>query len=106
MCANAQSRRGEIGDDGGPPPRKPVNMRNPIGRATYRALVALALTCTFAMPVAAQVMLGTAQTYGVIGGSTVTNTGATVINGDLGVSPGSALVGFPPGTSTGATNVA
>jgi hypothetical protein len=81
-------------------------MRNPIGRATFRALVAVALTCAFAMPVTAQVVLGTAQTYGVLGGSTVTNTGATVINGDLGVSPGSALVGFPPGTSTGATNVA
>jgi hypothetical protein len=82
-------------------------MRNPPAtRAIHRALAALALAVGFAMPVAAQVVLGTAQTYGVLGGSTVTNTGATVITGDLGVSPGSALVGFPPGTRTGATNVA
>jgi hypothetical protein len=31
----------------------------------------------------------------------VTNTGPTVVNGDLGVSPGLAVVGFPPGTVTG-----
>jgi Ice-binding-like len=43
--------------------------------------------------------LATAAPFGVLAGSTVTNTGATTIAGQLGLAPGSAVVGFPPGTS-------
>lgn len=42
--------------------------------------------------------LGTAATYSVLGGTSVTNTGPTTMPGDLGVSPGTSLIGFPPGT--------
>ena len=48
-----------------------------------------------------KVPLGVAGNFRVLAGTTVTNTGNTVVKGNLGVSPGSAVTGFPPGIVTG-----
>jgi hypothetical protein len=45
---------------------------------------------------------GSTTTFAVLAASAVTSSGLTVLNGDLGVSPGTAITGFPPGVVTGA----
>jgi hypothetical protein len=58
---------------------------------------------------ATAVGLGTADSYAVLGGSGVTNTGPSVLNGDLGTAPNASVTGFggaPNGTVNGATHQA
>lgn len=54
----------------------------------------------------APVGLGTAAAFSVLAHSTVTNTGPSLLSADVGVSPGSAVTGFPPGIILGTTQVA
>ena len=58
------------------------------------------------MPCPAPVAAGAACSFGILAGSTVTNTGLTNVSGDVGVWPGSAIVGFPPGVTTGMLHTA
>ena len=67
-------------------------------------LVSLVLTST-AQAGPPPVLLGTANSFAILAGSTITNTGNTVVNGDLGLHPGTAVTGFPPGTVNGARHV-
>jgi type VI secretion system secreted protein VgrG len=57
-------------------------------------------------PVASAGILGSAVSFGVLAGQTVTNTGATTINGNLGVWPGSAYTGGGTVTQTGTVYLA
>ena len=52
---------------------------------------------------AARVVVGRAGSFSVLAGVGVVSSGATVVTGDLGVSPGSSVVGFPPGVVGGVT---
>ena len=51
----------------------------------------------------APIGLGTVASFAVLAGTTVMNTGPSIISGDLGVSPGTAVTGFPPGTVNNGT---
>jgi uncharacterized repeat protein (TIGR01451 family) len=70
------------------------------------AIAALIGVQSSASAATAPVPLGTAANFAVLAGSTVTNTGPTTINGDLGLSPGTSVTGFPPGRVNGALHVA
>jgi hypothetical protein len=51
------------------------------------------------------VALGSATDLAVLAGSSVTSTGATTITGDMGLSPGSSIGGFPPGILNGVEHI-
>jgi Ice-binding-like len=89
-------------------------MSNPLDFTRGRvALIGIALcfvisAILLAIPIAANaapVNLATAQPFVVLGGAGVTNTGPSVLNGDLGVTPGTSLSGFgAPAVVNGATH--
>jgi hypothetical protein len=73
------------------------------GTTTLLALTAFAALLCAPRTGQATPILGMADSFTVLAGSTVTNTGTTTIRGNVGVSPGSAVTGFPPGIVTAGT---
>ncbi|MDB6112936.1 MAG: hypothetical protein JWR69_4686 [Pedosphaera sp.] len=79
---------------------------NKTTRTLTSLLLGLTLPHQLLTAAEAPVALGSAANFGVLAGSTVTSSGATVVNGDLGLWPGTSVSGFPPGTVTGTMHVA
>jgi hypothetical protein len=53
----------------------------------------------------AQVSLGSSASVVILAGSAITSTGATNITGDIGLSPGTSIGGFPPGILVGTQHI-
>ncbi|MCW3072455.1 MAG: hypothetical protein JWO44_2345 [Bacteroidetes bacterium] len=62
---------------------------------------AVPLQTTSQSPVA----MGGASTLAILAGSAISNTGATHVTGDMGLSPGTSIGGFPPGILVGTQHI-
>jgi hypothetical protein len=65
------------------------------------SLIILLLWAADVYATAVNAGLGTANLFAILGGTTVTNTGPSAINGNLGLWSGTSVTGFPPGTVSG-----
>jgi hypothetical protein len=71
----------------------PSEVRRVLAVAGFAAL----LCCPLQAQTPSAPPLGNAASFAVLGDSAVTNSGPTIVTGNLGVSPGNTINGFPPG---------
>lgn len=69
------------------------------GGTTNPIVIPLQTTAQATVPMAG------AASLAILAGSSITNTGATTITGDMGLSPGTSVGGFPPGILVGTLHI-
>jgi type VI secretion system secreted protein VgrG len=72
-------------------------------KGQYLILPVVVAVAVFSSPSRASTILNSADSFAVLGGSTVTSSGNTILNGDLGVYPGASITGFASGIVHGVT---
>ncbi len=88
---------------------RPIVKLHPLKRITrnmphpVQGVMALLLFSLPQAQAATAPSLGAAAGFAVLGATTITNTGSSVITGNLGNSPGVTITGFPPGVVSGGT---
>ena len=78
---------------------RPYRSRSAAVIGVFAAAVAavLAIGGTADAAIVPTVPMGTSADFSALAASTVTNTGPSVLDSSVGVSPGPAVTGFPPG---------
>ncbi len=82
---------------------EPRKYSSPVTRPLLLLSMLLVSILVFPGSMQAQTLppLGTAVNFGILGSTGVTNTGASIVQGDVGVWAGTSIIGFPPGLLTG-----
>ncbi len=79
-----------------------VNAKNSGGTSAYSTIWQFTTGTGLAPGV---VVLGAASTYGIMATAAITNTGFSVVNGDVSLDPGTSMTGFPDGVVNGAIHI-
>jgi type VI secretion system secreted protein VgrG len=83
------------------PSSAPSNNTRRSAATCAAVLIVFALLATSWSAAASVISLGAAENVAVLGSSTVTNTGPTIVTGNVALSPGVSVTGFGPGTIVG-----
>ena len=82
--------------------RLSASRQSPTSTSSGTATASPSASSTRSPLLIAPITLGASASYAILAAATVTNVGLSIVTGDVGISPGTAMTGFtPPGTIVG-----